>query len=93
MTLNIEKNIEIAKLCKALGHEARVQIVSLLHTEGSCITNDFVTRLPLAQSTISQHIKVLVDSGWIKRINTGTKPCYVLDRETLQQYRQLSVLL
>ena len=54
---------ELASLAKALGHPARVQILRLLVRKNTCICSDIVDEIPLAQSTVSQHLKVLKDAG------------------------------
>ncbi len=55
----------LAKMLKALGNPVRFQIVELLAENQMCITNDIVRQMPLAQSTVSQHLKVLRESGLI----------------------------
>src|SRR5207247_11200095 len=59
------RDTELARLAKALGHPARVAIVRML-TEGECVCGDIVGRLPLAQATVSQHLKVLKQAGLIR---------------------------
>ena len=67
---------ETARLAKALGHPARVAIMRLLLTRGDCICGDLVQRLPLAQATVSQHLKVLKEAGWIEGEIDGPRVCY-----------------
>jgi len=67
---------ETARLAKALGHPARVAIMRLLLTRGDCICGDLVERLPLAQATVSQHLKVLKEAGWIQGEIDGPRVCY-----------------
>jgi len=69
-------DVELAKLAKALGHPARVAIVRLLLSCKECICGDIVNRLPLAQATVSQHLKVLKDAGWITGAIEGPRVCY-----------------
>lgn len=83
----------LARLCKALGHPARVQIVRLLMTVDTCVCGDIVDKLPLAQSTVSQHLKVLKDAGLVKGDIDGPRTCYVLDRDALTEFRGLSDIL
>ena len=85
--MNVEK---FSKLCKALGHPARVQIVEHLTQIGQCICGDLVGLLPLAQSTVSQHLKILKDSGLVKGEVEGPRTCYCLDRTLLEQFKQLA---
>jgi len=63
-------------MAKALGHPARVAIVRLLLRRGECICGDIVERLPLAQATVSQHLKVLKEAGWIRGEVDGPRVCY-----------------
>ena len=67
---------ELARLCKALAHPARVQIVQLLLRKNNCMCGDIVEELPLAQSTISQHLKVLKLAGVIQGNVNGPRRCY-----------------
>ena len=50
---------ELARICKAMGHPVRMQIIQFLKAETQCFCGELVTRLPLAQSTVSQHLKTL----------------------------------
>ena len=79
-----------AAYCKALGHPARVQIVRLLMTVETCVCGDIVEKLPLAQSTVSQHLKILKDTGLVKGEIDGPRTCYALDHEALAEFRGLS---
>jgi ArsR family transcriptional regulator, arsenate/arsenite/antimonite-responsive transcriptional repressor len=69
----------LAKMLKALGNPVRFQIVEFLARNQTCITNDIVKNTPLAQSTISQHLKVLREAGLIKGEIEGPATCYCLD--------------
>src|SRR5512147_1839880 len=71
-----EADEELATLAKALGHPARVQIVRLLVRREACICGDIVDELPLAQSTVSQHLKVLKEAGLIRGEIDGPRVCY-----------------
>ena len=73
----------LVKMLKALGNPVRFQIVEYLASRDTCITNDLVKNTPLAQSTISQHLKVLRESGLIKGEVEGPATCYCLHRENL----------
>jgi ArsR family transcriptional regulator len=63
-------------MAKALGHPARVAILRLLLGRGGCICGAIVDRLPLAQATVSQHLKVLKKAGWIEGMIDGPRVCY-----------------
>ena len=74
-----EKQNELAILAKALGHPARIAIIEYLLKVDSCICGDIVNELPLAQPTISQHLKELKNAGLIKGNFEGTSICYCID--------------
>jgi ArsR family transcriptional regulator len=79
----------LAQLAHALGHPARVAIIRLLKERETCICGEIVEVLPLAQSTVSQHLKVLKDAGWIQGEVDGPRMCYCLNPETLKTFRSL----
>ena len=74
-----EKQNTIATLAKALGHPARVAIIEYLLTVDACICGDIVNELPLAQPTVSQHLKELKNAGLIKGEIEGASICYCID--------------
>jgi ArsR family transcriptional regulator len=74
---------DISRAAKALGHPARVQILRVLLASDSCLCGDIVEQLPLAQSTVSQHLKVLKEAGLITGEIDGPRVCYCADREAL----------
>jgi ArsR family transcriptional regulator, arsenate/arsenite/antimonite-responsive transcriptional repressor len=84
-----EREAELAALAKALGHPARVRIVRLLLTRDACYCGDIVEELPLAQATISQHLRVLREAGLIRGEIEGPHTCYCADRERLAVLHQL----
>ena len=69
----------IAAYARALSNPARVAILQLLIKRQNCICGAIVDELPLSQSTVSQHLKELIDSGLIKGDVDGTKVCYCID--------------
>lgn len=83
VTLTPEKQ-RLAKMLKALGNPVRFQIVEFLAENQMCITNDIVRNTPLAQSTVSQHLKVLKECGLIRGEIEGPATCYCLDSESFQ---------
>ena len=91
------KQNAIATLAKALGHPARVAILEYLMSAKTCICGDIVNELPLAQPTVSQHLKELKNAGWIKGNIEGNAICYCIEEtaiENLQQYfEQVSLTL
>ena len=75
---------KIAVIAKALGHPARVAIIEYLLKVNTCITGDIVNELPLAQPTISQHLKELKNAGLIKGIIECNSVCYCIDENTFE---------
>ena len=76
---------EMATLFKALSNPARVAIVDYLLSVDTCICGDIVNELPLAQPTISQHLKELKYANIIKGSIEGTAICYCINQETIQK--------
>lgn len=84
-----ERQNQIAQLAKALAHPARVAIIEYLMSVNTCICGDIVNVLPLAQPTVSQHLKELKTAGLIKGSIEGTAICYCINEaalEVLQNY-------
>lgn len=71
---------EIAMYAKAFAHPARVAIMELLVKKYNCICNDLVESLPLAQSTVSQHLKILREAGLIEGIEKAPAIEYQLNK-------------
>jgi ArsR family transcriptional regulator len=67
---------DLAALAWGLAHPARVAILRLLGERGECICGAIVDSMPLAQATVSQHLKVLKESGWIEGEIDGPRVCY-----------------
>ena len=76
-----------AELARALGHPHRVAILSFLMQTGACMCGDIVKVLPVAQSTVSQHLKKLKDAGWIQGEIEGPRVCYCLKPEVLEELK------
>lgn len=76
---------QIATMAKALGHPARVAILEYLQKVNQCICGDIVNELPLAQPTISQHLKELKNAGLIKGNVEGTAICYCIDEAAIEK--------
>ena len=73
--------INLSKLAKALSHPARVAILQFLLKKKTCFCGDIVEELPIAQSTVSQHLKELKQAGLIKGTITGTATCYCVEEK------------
>jgi ArsR family transcriptional regulator len=80
---------ELAGFAKALGHPARVQILRILVRRDACICGDIVDELPLAQSTVSQHLKVLKEVGLIRGEVDGSRVCYCVAGPALRRFKAL----
>lgn len=81
---------ELAGLCKALAHPARLRIVQHLKSARQCMCGEIVELLPLAQSTVSQHLKILKEAGLISGTVEGPRICYCLNEERLESFKQLA---
>lgn len=84
--INVE---EIAMLCKALAHPARVQLLVYLASYGACYFGSLADVLPLAPSTISQHVTILKQAGLILGSSDEQRVCYCVNPERMQQLKQL----
>ena len=80
-----DKQNSIAMLTKALGHPARIAILEYLIKVDSCICGDIVNELPLAQPTVSQHLKELKNAGLIKGEIEGNSICYCVEKKALNK--------
>lgn len=88
-TLEADANEHLARLAKALAHPARVAIVRLLARKDGCIVGDCVDELPLAQSTVSQHLKQLKDAGLVRGEVDGPRTCYCVEPGALALFKAL----
>jgi len=77
----------LTTIMKALGHPARMQIVRYLSENPQCFTGDIVDVLPLAQATVSQHLKVLRDAGLICGTIEGPATSYCLNSEVFAWFK------
>jgi DNA-binding transcriptional ArsR family regulator len=91
LTLEERKTL-LAKLSKGLAHPARIEIITILTNqplEAKCICGDIVNALPLAQSSVSQHLKILKEAGWIEGTIDGPRVCYCLIGGIMKFYETL----
>lgn len=84
-----KKQIRMAEFAKALSHPARIAILEILAESDMCICNDITEQLPLAQSTVSQHLKALKSAGIITGTIDGVKSCYCLNDESIDELRSM----
>ena len=89
-TLDISgaEQTRLVEMFKAIGNPTRFEIMKFLLTHPGCITGDIVEFLPIAQATVSQHLKVLRKAGWIEGTIEGTATSYCLDDENIAWFRQ-----
>lgn len=88
-----EADAELAALTRALGHPVRVRILRLLARRRSCLCGEIVDELPLAQSTVSQHLKVLKEAGLVQGDVDGPRVCYCLAPRALRRLKALVAAL
>jgi predicted transcriptional regulator len=79
---------QLVKMFKALGNPTRFEIMKFLVTHPTCITGDIVQFLPIAQATVSQHLKVLREAGWITGITEGPATSYCLNEGNITWFRE-----
>lgn len=78
---------KLVTMFKALGNPVRFEIMKFLVTHPGCITGDIVEYLPIAQATVSQHLKVLRQVGFIAGTVEGTATSYCLDEDNIAWFR------
>lgn len=82
-----DKQNQMAVMAKALGHPARIAIIEYLLKVDDCICGDIVNELPLAQPTVSQHLKELKNAGLIKGNIEGNAICYCIDEKAFEMLK------
>ena len=80
---------ELAALAWGIAHPARAAILRLLLDQGECICGAIVEAMPLAQATVSQHLKVLKETGWIEGEIDGPRVCYCPAAGAMARFKQL----
>jgi ArsR family transcriptional regulator, arsenate/arsenite/antimonite-responsive transcriptional repressor len=88
MKENRETQKKVLLMMKAIANETRFEIVRYLLTNPSCITGNIVNLLPIAQATVSQHLKILRDAGWITGNAEGTSVSYCADKENIRWFTE-----
>ncbi len=78
----------LVRMFKAVGNPIRFEILKYLVTHPGCITADIVQHLPIAQATVSQHLKVLRQAGWLSAEPEGSATCYRLDSQQIRWFRR-----
>ncbi len=85
----LDADEQLARYAKALGHPARVKILRMLARQRECICGEMVAELPLAQSTVSQHLKILKLAGLIQGEIDGARVRYCITPKALRRLRRL----
>ncbi len=80
-----EKDVRLADGARALSHPARVAILRMLAEQAVCVCGEIVDEIPLAQSTVSQHLKAMKQAGLIEGTIDGPRSCYCLNVPALKQ--------
>ena len=83
------EDVDMAKLARALGHPHRVAIIRFLLNSPGCIVGDIVEQLPVAPSTVSQHLRQLKEAGWIRGEIDGPKICYCVEPRSAQRFKRM----
>lgn len=91
--LSLEDGARLAEYAKALGHPARVAIVRFLLASETCFAGVIADALPLAASTVSQHLQKLKESGLIQGDIDGPRVCYCVNRAALAELKALVAAL
>ena len=84
---------ELAVLAKAIGHPARVRILRLLSRKEARVCSQIVDELPLAQSTVSEHLRILKDCGLIRSREEGSRLGYCINYEVLRRLKALVAII
>ena len=82
-----EDILDLAEIAKVLAHPARIKILQILTQKNMCITGELVDLLPIAQSTVSQHLKELKKIGLIQGETEGPKTCYCVNNENMEKVK------
>lgn len=84
-----ENQVKAAEFAKAIAHPARIAILQILARTNACYCGDITEELPLAQSTVSQHLKALKSAGIIKGQIEGVRTCYCFDEDNLAEFKSV----
>ncbi len=84
---------ELARLAKALGHPARVRILRLLSRKEASVCSQIVDELPLAQSTVSEHLRVLKEAGLVRSSQNGARVGYCIHFDGLRRLKALVAII
>jgi ArsR family transcriptional regulator len=88
-----EADEELARLGKAIGHPARVRILRMLSRKEARVCSQIVGELPLAQSTVSEHLRILKEAGLVRSSQDGARVGYCIDFDGLRRLKALTAIL
>ena len=88
-----EADEELAKLAKAIGHPARVRILRMLSRKEARVCSQIVDELPLAQSTVSEHLRILKDAGLVRSSQDGPRVGYCINFDGLRRLKALVAII
>ena len=88
-----EADEELAKLAKAIGHPARVRILRMLSRKEARVCSQIVDELPLAQSTVSEHLRIMKEAGLVRSSQDGPRVGYCINYETLRKLKALVAII
>lgn len=80
----VERQLDLAEAARALGHPGRLAILEVLASRNTCNCGELVDEIPLAQATVSQHLKVLKSAGLIQGTIEGPRMCYCIDWDAVR---------
>lgn len=82
------ESVRLAAVARALAHPGRLRLLQAISSRETCVCGDLVELMPLAQSTVSQHLKELKEAGLIRGEIDGPRTCYCLDHGKLESVRR-----
>lgn len=85
-----QKLTKLADFARGLSHPHRLKIIKILaglSEENKCMVSSIVDQLPIAQSTVSQHLKILKETGWIEGRIDGPRVCYCIKEDVFAKYK------
>jgi ArsR family transcriptional regulator len=80
---------ELGNLCKALAHPARVRLLLILIEKGECISGDLAEEFSLSQSTVSEHLRILKEAGFVRGAIDGPRRFYCINSLVLDQFKSM----
>lgn len=89
----VEADNELARLAKAIGHPARVRILRILSRKEARVCSQIVDELPLAQSTVSEHLRILKEAGLVRSSQDGSRVGYCINFDGLRRLKALVAII